>query len=289
MTRRRLDRELVRRGLAASAEEAAELVAAGRVTVGGAPAVTVTRQVDGAEAVAVRAGEPAFVTRSGAKLAGALDAFGLDPSGRRCLDAGASGGGFTDCLLQRGAAAVTAVDVGYGLLHDRIRRDPRVTVVERTNVRRLQAGDLGLPFDAVVADLSFISLRTVAPNLLGQARPGASLVLLVKPQFEATREEADAGAGVITDRAVHARVLGEVITALGDAGAEPVGLAPSVLTGGGGNLEYVLHARRTPSPDPGPDPGPETRVDAGELIARAVAAGARPGDPNGGGATHDRP
>ncbi|MFV0258028.1 MAG: TlyA family RNA methyltransferase [Acidimicrobiales bacterium] len=274
MTRRRLDRELVRRGLATSLDEAAELVDAGRVTVGGAPAATVTRQVDGAEAVAILPAEPVYVTRSGAKLAGALDAFGLDPSGRRSLDAGASGGGFTDCLLQRGAAEVTAVDVGYGLLHDRIRRDPRVTVVERTNVRRLQPGDLGPLFDLVVADLSFISLRTVAPNLVAQAAPGAPLVLLVKPQFEATRDEADAGAGVITDRAVHTRVLGEVIRAVGDAGARPVDLAPSVLAGGGGNLEYVLYAGRS-SAAVDTDHG----LDVGRLIDRAVAAGADGGRP----------
>ena len=234
--RRRLDAELVRRGLVPSRQQAQEAIDAGRVLVGGAPAGKPARLVAAGEAVVVQGPGPAYVSRGGRKLEAALDGFEIDPTGLRCLDAGASTGGFTDCLLQRGAASVVAVDVGHGLLHERVRADPRVTVVERTNVRSL---DLGERFDLVTADLSFISLRTVAPALVGHA--AADLVLLVKPQFEAGRAEASKGRGVITDPAVHERVLEEVVVAFGLLGAAKMGVMRSPVTGADGNVELLLH------------------------------------------------
>jgi 23S rRNA (cytidine1920-2'-O)/16S rRNA (cytidine1409-2'-O)-methyltransferase len=184
------------------------------------------------------------VSRGGDKLSAALDEFDIDVTGRRALDAGASTGGFTDCLLQRGAAHVLAVDVGHGQLHERLRRDGRVEVRDRTNVRGLDADDIGGPVGIVVADLSFISLRVVLPALLSCAATGADLVLLVKPQFESTRQEAARGKGVIRDEAIRARVLDEVLAALGSLGAAIVGTMVSPLTGADGNVEFLVHARK---------------------------------------------
>jgi 23S rRNA (cytidine1920-2'-O)/16S rRNA (cytidine1409-2'-O)-methyltransferase len=195
------------------------------------------------EAVVVRGDGPRFVGRGGDKLAAALDRFAVPVDGMRALDAGASTGGFTDCLLQYGARRVVAVDVGYGQLHERLRADPRVESVERTNVRDLAPGDVGPPFDLVVADLSFISLRTVLAPLLGLAAPGAHLVLLVKPQFEAGRDEATRSRGVIRDPAVWRRVLDEVLIALQATGAAIMGVMVSPLTGADGNVEFLVHAR----------------------------------------------
>ncbi len=207
--RRRLDAELVRRGLARSRADAAEAIHAGRVTVRGAPAGNPARQVSDGDAIERAGDPPPYVSRGGIKLAAALDHFGIDPSGATWLDAGASTGGFTDCLLQRGAACVHAVDVGRGQLAWALQRDPRVVVHDRTNVRNLEPADLGATVDGCVADLSFISLRSVAPALVRCTRPNADLVLLVKPQFEAGRARVGKG-GVIRDRAVHAAVLEEV-------------------------------------------------------------------------------
>jgi 23S rRNA (cytidine1920-2'-O)/16S rRNA (cytidine1409-2'-O)-methyltransferase len=201
------------------------------------------------EAVVVRGDGPRFVGRGGEKLAAALDRFAVPVDGSRALDAGASTGGFTDCLLQHGARRVTAVDVGYGQLHERLRADPRVESVERTNVRDLVPGDLGPPFDVVVADLSFISLRTVLAPLLGQAAPDAHVVLLVKPQFEAGRDEAARGHGVIRDPAVWRRVLNEVLIALQATGAAIMGAMVSPLTGADGNVEFLVHARAATAAD----------------------------------------
>ena len=215
------------------------------------------------------AGEPPrFVSRAGEKLAGALDAFAVDVAGVRALDAGASTGGFTDCLLQRGAARVVAVDVGYGQLHERLRADPRVEVHERLNVRELAAGDLGEPFPVVVADLSFISLRTVLPNLVAVAAPGADLVTLVKPQFEAGREEASRGRGVIRDPEVWRRALEDVACACRDLGAAIMGAMVSPITGAEGNVEFLLHARTAPAPDVTP---PDLAAVVAEATARARA------------------
>ena len=208
----------------------------------GSLAANAARQVDGAEPIVVA--EPAvgeqFVSRGGVKLAGALDAFGVDVAGRRAVDVGSSTGGFTDCLLQRGAAAVTAVDVGHGQLDQRLRNDPGVTVVERTNIRTFVADR---PFPLVVADLSFISLRTVAPNLLALTGADADFVLLVKPQFEAGRARVGKG-GIVREPTVHAAVLTEVTGALAAHGLGVTALAVSSLRGADGNVEFFARARR---------------------------------------------
>jgi 23S rRNA (cytidine1920-2'-O)/16S rRNA (cytidine1409-2'-O)-methyltransferase len=219
-------------------------VAAGRVLVGGAPASKPAHLVDPAEAVEVVGPGPRFVGRGGEKLDAALERFALPVAGRRALDAGASTGGFTDCLLQRGAAEVVAVDVGYGQLHERLRADPRVVVRERTNVRSLDRDALGGPVDLVVGDLSFISLRTVLPALVPLVDAGGDLVLLVKPQFEAGRREAARGSGVIRDPEVWRRVIEEVATAAAEQGADRMGEMESPLTGADGNVEFLLHFRR---------------------------------------------
>ena len=219
-------------------------MAAGRVLVGGAPATKPAHLVDPGQAVELVGPAPRFVGRGGEKLDAALERFTVPVAGRRALDAGASTGGFTDCLLQRGAAEVVAVDVGYGQLHERLRADPRVDVRERTNVRTLDRDAVGGPVDLVVADLSFISLRTVLPALVPLVDPGGDLVLLVKPQFEAGRQEAARGAGVVRDPEVWRRVVGEVARAVGEQGADRMGVMASPLTGADGNVEFLLHARR---------------------------------------------
>ncbi|HEX4491770.1 MAG TPA: TlyA family RNA methyltransferase [Acidimicrobiia bacterium] len=249
--RRRLDIELVRRGLAPSRARAVELIASGRVTVGGAPADSAARQVDDSEAVAVAPAANEYVSRGGHKLRAALDAFAIDATGRRALDAGASTGGFTDCLLQAGAREVVALDVGRAQLAWSLRTDARVVVVERTNLRAVHAGDLGDPFDLVVADLSFISLRVVAPNLVELATPDADVVLLVKPQFEAGRDRVGKG-GVVRDPGVHRDVLGAVVRDLAAAGLGVAAVIPSPVRGADGNVEFLALAR----------PGPPTVDDA---------------------------
>ena len=241
--RRRLDAELVRRGLAASRTQARAQIESGRVLVGGAPARKAARQVDSGEAVVIEGDPPRFVGRGGEKLAGALELFGLDPARCRALDAGASTGGFTDCLLQHGAAQVVALDVGHGQLHERIRREPRVVAMERTNLRHVDPEELG-PFDVVVTDLSFISLTKVMAVLLGCCAPGGWLVLLVKPQFEAGRQEVSRGRGVITDPSEWRGALERVVSSAELLGGEVAGLGVSPLRGGDGNVEFLLHLRR---------------------------------------------
>lgn len=240
--RRRLDAELVRRGLAASRARATEVIRAGRVLVGGAPAATPARQVAEGEAVTVTGPPTVFVSRGGEKLAAGLRRFGIDVRGARVLDAGASTGGFTDCLLRSGAAHVYAVDVGRGQLAWALRHDPRVTVLERTNVRLLEAGSIGGAVDACTGDLSFISLRVVAPALARCTRADADLVLLVKPQFEAGRTRVGKQ-GIVRDPAVHADVLRNVSVALAAADLGPLAVMPSPLRGADGNVEFLLHCR----------------------------------------------
>jgi 23S rRNA (cytidine1920-2'-O)/16S rRNA (cytidine1409-2'-O)-methyltransferase len=240
--RRPLDAELVRRGLAGSRAEAEEAVRAGQVIIRGAPATKSTTLVGADEALSLRGPARPFVSRGGAKLAAALDAFGIDPSGGDCLDAGASTGGFTDCLLQRGARHVVAVDVCYGQLAWELRTDPRVKVLERTNVRELDPASLPYRPSLVTADLSFISLRSVIGSLVATAGPRADLVLLVKPQFEAGRDEVRPG-GVVTDRGVWRRVIDDVAEAAAGAGAEGAGVICSPITGPAGNVEFLLHTR----------------------------------------------
>jgi 23S rRNA (cytidine1920-2'-O)/16S rRNA (cytidine1409-2'-O)-methyltransferase len=209
--------------------------------VGGASADKPARLVAPGEPIELIGPGPRFVSRGGEKLDAALDHFGIDVTGLRALDAGSSTGGFTDCLIQRGAAHVVALDVGRNQLHERLRADTRVTVRERTNLRGLSGDDLGGRFDVVVADLSFISLRTVAGPLLSLARPGAHEVLLVKPQFEAGKEEADRGRGVITDPRVWHRVLTEVDDALRGLGTAIMEAMVSPLRGSSGNVEFLVH------------------------------------------------
>ena len=243
--RRRLDAEMVRRGLVPSRERARDEIAAGRVTVGGAPADKPARLVHPGDAVVLRGPGPRFVSRAGDKLAGAVETFALGPvlEGARVLDAGASTGGFTDCALQHGAREVVAVDVGHNQLHERLRTDPRVVNLERTNLRTLDPAQVGEPPDVVVGDLSFISLALVLDPVFAAVRPAAPFALLVKPQFEAGRAEAAKGRGVIRDPAVWRRVLAEVSSDLVSRGATIMGAMVSPLTGADGNVEFVLVGR----------------------------------------------
>ena len=246
--RRRLDAELVRRGLATSRTDAQTAVAAGRVLVNGAPADKPARLVAAGDAVVIEGPPARFVGRGGEKLEFALSAFGIDVGGLTALDVGASTGGFTDCLLQRGARRVIALDVGHGQLHPRIREDARVVVLERTNIRDTTPDTIGGLVDVVVVDVSFISLTVVIPVLVSLCQPGSPMVLLVKPQFEAGRAEVARGRGVIVDPAIHARVRDEVETALVAAGCRVVGWVDSPLKGGEGNRELLVHTvTATPS------------------------------------------
>jgi 23S rRNA (cytidine1920-2'-O)/16S rRNA (cytidine1409-2'-O)-methyltransferase len=231
--KKRLDVLLVERGLAESRAQAQALIIAGRVRGYEKPGT----QVDDATELELEA-PPPYVSRGGEKLAHALDAFRVDPSGRDCLDVGASTGGFTDVLLQRGAARVIALDVGYGQLHERVRSDPRVVVLDRTNARGLRE----LPFAPylVVADVSFISLRLALPPALALAQPGWEAVVLVKPQFEAGRGEVGKG-GVVREVAVRRRVVRDIADAALGWGAETVGVVDSGLPGPKGNREVFLH------------------------------------------------
>jgi 23S rRNA (cytidine1920-2'-O)/16S rRNA (cytidine1409-2'-O)-methyltransferase len=232
LPRKRLDLLLVERGLAESRAQAQALVIAGRVPGHAKPG----EQVDEDAPLSVDA-PPPYVSRAGHKLANALDAFGVDVRGLDALDLGASTGGFTDVLLQRGAARVVALDVGYGQLHSKIRDDPRVTVLERVNARSLTE----LPFapQLVTCDVSFISVKLALPPALALAAAGWRALVLVKPQFEAGRAEAPKG--VVRDPAVRARAVREVAEALLASGAEPVGVVDSGLPGPKGNHEFVLH------------------------------------------------
>jgi 23S rRNA (cytidine1920-2'-O)/16S rRNA (cytidine1409-2'-O)-methyltransferase len=242
LARRRLDADLVARGLAASRSDAQQLIAANRVHVNGAIADKPARMVAPADQLLVAGPPSPFVGRGGFKLDHALTAFAIDVGGMRALDAGASTGGFTDCLLQRGAAEVIAVDVGHGQLHERLVGDPRVTNLERTNVRALDVTVIGGPVDIVVGDLSFISLRLVITPLVGVCQPGAPMVLLVKPQFEAGRAEVSRGRGVIADPEVWERVRSEVGEALVAAGCTVAGWTDSPISGADGNREFLVHA-----------------------------------------------
>lgn len=240
--RRRLDTELLRRGLVASRSQAAEAIDAKRVLVNGALADKASRQVDPSDAIVIEGPPPRFVSRGGDKLEAALEEMGISVAGLRVLDGGASTGGFTDCLLQRGASTVIAVDVGHGQLHPRIRNDPRVVVLERYNLRDLSCDDIGGVVDAVVADLSFISLTRVIPAVVRACAPSAFVVLLVKPQFEAGRQEVSKVKGVITDPVIHDRVRAEIAQSLEDNGCQVRGWITSPLTGADGNREFLVYA-----------------------------------------------
>ncbi len=252
MARRRLDAELVRRGLARSREQARLLIDAGRVRVAGATATKPATQVEeGAALVVVEADEgPDYVSRGAHKLLGALAAFDPDGrlvTGRRALDAGASTGGFTDVLLRAGAEGVIALDVGYGQLAWSLRTDERVLVMDRTNLRGVTARDLPYRPDLVVADLSFISLRLVLPVLAGLAAASADLLLMVKPQFEVGREALGSG-GVVRDRALRESAVLSVAQAAWASGLGTAGVVASPLPGPSGNVEYFLHLRADAGP-----------------------------------------
>jgi 23S rRNA (cytidine1920-2'-O)/16S rRNA (cytidine1409-2'-O)-methyltransferase len=248
--RTRLDAELVRRGLARSRAQAAELVAAGRVRVGGVAAGKPATMVDPADPIVVDVDRPGadYVSRGGHKLAGALAALSGPPvAGRRCLDAGAAAGGFTDVLLRAGAAEVVAVDVGYGQLAWSLRTDPRVTVHERTNVRTLTPAVIGGPVALTVADLSFISLRLVLPALAGCTAPDGDLLLMVKPQFEVGRGRVGPG-GVVRDPALRAEAVRAVAEAAEECDLGVADLTASPLPGPAGNVEIFLWLRRGAPP-----------------------------------------
>ena len=266
MTRRaRVDAELVRRGLARSRQQAAELIGAGRVSINGMPAAKPATAVSVDAALTVDAAERTWVSRGAHKLIGALDAFGISVANARCLDAGASTGGFTEVLLDRGAREVVAVDVGYGQLAWALRSDDRVTVLERTNVRELTREAIGGAVDTVVADLSFISLSTVLPTLVACASDDADIVPMVKPQFEVGKDLVGAG-GVVSDSALRAGAVLAVAHRAEELNWHTVGVTASPLPGPSGNVEYFLHLRAAS----------EHPLIGGELeraVERAVAEG----------------
>jgi 23S rRNA (cytidine1920-2'-O)/16S rRNA (cytidine1409-2'-O)-methyltransferase len=240
--KRRLDVLLVERGLAESRQRAQALLLAGRVRVGGAAARKAGALVAVGVAIEVAGGEVDYASRAGAKLAGALEDLGVDPAGRACLDVGCSTGGFTDCLLQRGASRVYAVDVTTSQLAWKLRQNPRVTLLEK-NARYLALGDLPGPPELIVADLSFISLGKVIPALVPLAAPGADFLLLVKPQFELERGAVGRG-GIVRDAALHRRAVQQVRDAAVAAGLAIVGECASRVAGAEGNAEFFLHARK---------------------------------------------
>jgi len=247
--RARVDAELVRRGLARSRQQAAELIGAGRVSIDGMPAAKPATAIAVNAALTVdNSDERSWVSRGAHKLTGALDAFGLSVTDRRCLDAGASTGGFTEVLLDRGVRQVVAVDVGYGQLAWSLRTDPRVTVMERTNVRDLTAEAIGGVVDLVVADLSFISLSTVLPALTSCADADADIVPMVKPQFEVGKDRVGAG-GVVSDPALRADAVLTVARRAAALQWHAVAVTASPLPGPSGNVEYFLQLRsRTDRP-----------------------------------------
>lgn len=243
MKKQRLDKVLVERGLFADAEAAKRAVLAHEVKVGDEYATSAAQLVD-PEATITAKQAKRFVSRGGHKLQGALDAFGFDPAGMRCADVGCSTGGFTDCLLQAGAASVAAIDVGYGDLAWKLRQDPRVAVHERTNIRTADPAELGAPFDLAVADLSFIGLAGLAPTFATLVDAGGAFIGLIKPQFESLHGETD-DRGVVRDEQVRARTVAEVRTALENAAFTVEGVVESPLKGKqSGNIEYLVLARK---------------------------------------------
>jgi 23S rRNA (cytidine1920-2'-O)/16S rRNA (cytidine1409-2'-O)-methyltransferase len=242
--KKRLDQLVVERGLATTRARAQAMILAGSVRVEGARVDKAGTLVPEGAAIELRGTEQPYVSRGGVKLAGALDAFAIDPSGKRCLDVGASTGGFTDCLLSRGAASVIAVDVGYGQLAHKLRVDSRVVVMERTNARTLTSADIGGPVDLTVVDASFIGLDKLLGALFACTRARGELVALIKPQFEVGRAEASRAKGVIRDAGVRSAAIDGALDDVRDAGFEVLGHCDCVLAGPKGNLEAFVHARR---------------------------------------------
>jgi 23S rRNA (cytidine1920-2'-O)/16S rRNA (cytidine1409-2'-O)-methyltransferase len=263
--RARVDAELVRRGLARSRQQAAELIGAGRVSINGMPAAKPATAISLDAALTVDAAERTWVSRGAHKLIGALNAFEISVANARCLDAGASTGGFTEVLLDRGAREVVAVDVGYGQLAWALRSDDRVTVLERTNVRELTREAIGGTVDRVVADLSFISLSTVLPALVACASGAADIVPMVKPQFEVGKDRVGAG-GVVSDPELRAGAVLAVAHRAAELTWHTVGVTASPLPGPSGNVEYFLHLRAESE-------RPLAGVELEQAVERAVAEG----------------
>lgn len=268
--RARLDAELVRRGLARSREQASTLIGEGKVTVRGMVAAKPATSVEPDAPIVVRTeDDPGWASRGAHKLLGALDVFsagGLTVGGTRCLDAGASTGGFTDVLLRGGAREVVAADVGRGLLDWRLRTDERVVVLDKTNVRSLSPGDIGGPVDLVVADLSFISLKLVLGALTACAADGADLLPMVKPQFEVGKHRLGSG-GVVRDRELRVEAVLDVLTAAADHGLQARGVTASPLPGPSGNVEFFAWLRKERSEAGAERPDPE------QLVRAALEAG----------------
>lgn len=248
--RNRLDSELVRRGLARSREHGQDLIERGFVKVSGMPATKAATRVATEDSITVNLPVDEFASRGGVKLAGALNHFSeINVVGKRCLDAGASTGGFTDVLLRRGAASVVAVDVGYGQLAWGLQQDPRVEVRDRINIREMKIEEFGPPAEIVVADLSFISLKTVLPALISLATSEADFVLMVKPQFEVGKERLGSG-GVVREPQLRVSAVLEVAERAFELGIGCLGVTASTLPGPSGNVEYFLWLRRgAPAPD----------------------------------------
>ena len=238
----RLDAELARRGLADSRESAQRLVMAGRVRVNSRPADKPDLRVDADTPIEVLSGGPEYASRGAYKLIGALDNFAIDVVGRRALDVGASTGGFTDVLLARGAASVIALDVGYGQLVTRLRNDPRVIVLDRTNVRYVTPGELPYAPDLITIDASFISLRTVLPAALALAAPEAEIIALIKPQFEVGKGKVGKG-GIVRDEALRRAAVDAVVAFAREIGLEVAGVIESPIEGAQGNREYLAWMR----------------------------------------------
>jgi len=251
----RLDQLLVERELAESRTRAQALILAGKVRVGGEIASKPGAQVHTDAAIEIIEPDHPYVGRGGLKLAHALDRFGIAVEGAVAIDIGASTGGFTDCLLQRGAARVYAIDVGVGQLHWRLRNDPRVIVRERCNARYLRPDDFPERFDVATLDVSFISLKLILPALAPLLRPSADVVMLIKPQFEAGRSEVGRK-GVVRNPAVRRRILEQFWNAMDDHGWLPIGLVASPIAGPAGNIEYLLGATTRLAPRTRPLPAP---------------------------------
>ncbi len=277
--RRRLDAEMVRRGIASSRAQAVESIARGAVLVRGAVADKAARMVDESEPIVIVADGPRFVSRGGHKLEAALERFAVDVTGLTVLDVGASTGGFTDCVLQRGASAVIAVDVGVGQLHERLRADPRVEVYERCNVRTDALASVlhGRRLRLTVGDLSFISLRAVVPSLVAAATPAGTLVLLVKPQFEAGRSDVARGRGVVRDPEIWRRVITEVGDAFQLGGAGMMAVMPSPITGADGNVEFLARF------DVGRSAGDDRSLIIDAVVREAVDSHGPPATPDSRG------
>ncbi len=255
--RERLDRLMVARGLAESRERARALILAGSVRVDGNPAGKAGTMVPEHAVIEVRTPDHPYVSRGGLKLEGALDAFGIDVTGLVALDAGASTGGFTDCLLRRGAARVYAVDVGYGQFAWKLRQDSRVILLERTNIRHVRGEEIGEPLDLAVIDVSFISLKLVLPPVLALLRNGGMVLPLIKPQFEAGKDRVGKK-GVVRDPEVHREVVDGIVSFARDLGIAVESTCESPITGPEGNREFFLFGRKAAGEHSPGGPGDRT-------------------------------